>query len=55
VAPIREVLADVLNEAMRGFSREEFEEFRNYLRRVHANVVTCRPVDGQPPSLEDAS
>lgn len=55
VAPIREVLADVLNETMRGFSQEEFEAFRGYLRRVHANVVTCRNVDGQIPPPEEAS
>lgn len=47
-APIREVLADVLNEALRGFSAEEFDAFRGYLRRIHANVVTCRAGDAQP-------
>ena len=45
VAPIREVLAEVLNQALRGFSEEEFERFRGYLRRVHANVVNCKSAD----------
>ena len=54
VEPIREVLAEVLNEAMRGFSQAEFDQFRGYLQRVHANVREMSGgTDVQPPPAED--
>ena len=53
VSPIREVLAEVLNQALRGFTEEEFDRFRGYLRRVHANVVNCKPPDDCGGASED--
>jgi DNA-binding MarR family transcriptional regulator len=53
VAPIRAVLADVLNEALRGFTAEEFDQFRGYLRRVHGNVARCRQGDCDSPPAGD--
>jgi len=53
VSPIREVLAEVLNQALRGFSEEEFERLRGYLRRVHANVGNCKAADDTCGPAED--
>lgn len=54
VVPIREVLSEVLNEAMSGFSEEEFGQFRSYLHRLHANVRgMCGGADVQPPPAEE--
>ena len=56
VAPIREVLAEILNEAMRGFSQSEFHQFRDYLRRVNANVrAMCKGSDVSAPAEDAAS
>ena len=53
VAPIREVLAEVLNQALSGFSEAEFQQLRGYLRRVHGNVVNCRSPETPAAAAED--
>jgi DNA-binding MarR family transcriptional regulator len=52
VDPINEVLADTLNDALRGFDRDEYATLVGLLKRVLANTRTM-PIYG-PPARDES-